>query len=78
MAMLGTDERIIMKWKKRRHRCHWKLDDTGYTKEEARILKCKMDLKNGVNIHGQPSRFTESEIIVDPRGGYMIEYEELQ
>ncbi|MBR3325443.1 MAG: hypothetical protein IKG14_05310 [Clostridia bacterium] len=59
--------------KYKKYRCGWKQDHSGYTLEEATVLKSKIDLQN-IN---DPRRleFKKSEIVPDPRGGYMIRCE---
>lgn len=52
------------------HKCNWKLDDTGYTLEEATILKSNLDLKYANS--AQMPKYGECEVAPDPRGGYMV------
>ena len=52
---------------------HW--DEKGYTKEEAEARKAKIDADHGV---GTPkTKWAESKIEPDPRGGYLIVIETL-
>ena len=53
------------------HRCFWKKDNTGYTHEEAEVIKSKVDLENGALIK-ETSKIKEALIKEDPRGGYMV------
>lgn len=52
------------------HKCNWKLDDTGYTFEEASTLKLNIDLRNANST--QKPKYGDCEIVSDPRGGYMV------
>lgn len=50
-------------------------DEVGYTKEEAEARKSKIDEAHGV---GTPNtKWAESKIEADPRGGYLIVIETL-
>lgn len=44
--------------------------NTGYTKAEAERKKAKVDDAYGVGT--AKSKWSESEIVADPRGGYMV------
>ena len=57
------------------YRCYWKEDKTGYTYEEALVIKSKVDCQNG--LLRNRSKCGEAEIVEDPRGGYMVSCTEL-
>ena len=44
--------------------------NTGYTEEEAKIKKAKVD--DAYSVGTAKSKWSESEIVPDPRGGYMV------
>ena len=64
-----------MKKKTKTYRCGWKLEDVGYTLEEAEVIKAKLDCQNG--FPRDKENFEEAEILEDPRGGYMVRCTEL-
>lgn len=57
------------------YRCYWKENNVGYTYDEAEQVKYEVDSLNG--FYRNRKRCSEAEIVIDPRGGYMVRCTEL-